>query len=373
MESNSSHNLSVLEEPTFSNASNRSCDFLSPSVSRYQKSLIPVVYMLIFILGFLGNVLAVCVLGQKSLRSTVANTYLLNLAMSDLFFLSSLPFWAAYYVLDYDWPFGSFMCKLCGALSSLNIYASIFFITGMSVDRYRAIVYPLRSHCHESRYRAKSVFQARCLCAIIWVLATLTTVPTIVFRETHYLSDFNVTVCGIKYPGELWHATLTLAKNFLGFVIPFIVIAICYGRIGWHLLASPDLVEPDSARLERVRRLALAVVAAFFVCWFPFHVLAFMGALKELGVEWSCGAERALGAMMPASLSLGFANSAVNPLLYCFVGNRFRQQLRRLCEEKVPKIAMQKRDSVSMRLSSFSRNLSDTKDTVASTNPEDRL
>ncbi|XP_026766173.1 type-2 angiotensin II receptor [Pangasianodon hypophthalmus] len=374
MESDSSHNLSTVSEPTsLHEASNQSCDFLSLSNSHYQKTLIPVIYFIIFILGFLGNTLAVCVLGQKSLRCTVANTYLLNLALSDLVFLIGLPFWAVHYLRDYDWPFGWFMCKLCGSLTSLNTYASIYFIMGMSIDRYRVIVYPLHSHCTESVYHARTVFHARCVCAVIWVLATLTTIPALVFRETHHSVEHNVTACVMKYPNKDWHGMLTLAKNTFGFLIPFIVIATCYSRIRCHLLASPELVEPDSSRLERVRRVALAIVTAFFLCWFPFHTLSFMGVLQELGVNWSCKVQQVMSNMMAPALCLGFANSAINPLLYCFVGNRFRQQLRRLWEVKVQKIGKQRHDSVSMQVSSCSRKLSDTKDTMASVSVEDKL
>ncbi|TUL60859.1 Type-2 angiotensin II receptor [Bagarius yarrelli] len=340
MDANSSLDLSTPND----SMSLQSCDFLSLSSSYYQRTLIPVIYILIFILGFLGNTVAVCVLGQKSLRCTVANTYLLNLALSDLVFLVGLPFWAVHYLRDYDWPFGWFMCKLCGSLTSLNTYASIYFIMGMSIDRYRVIVYPLQSHCTESVYHTRTLFHARCVCAVIWVLAMLTTVPALVFRDTHHFVAYNVTA----------------------------FIATCYSRIRCHLLASPELVEPDTSRLARVRLVAFAIVTAFFLCWFPFHTLSFMGVLQELGVNWSCKVQQVMGIMFPSALCLGFANSAINPLLYCFVGNRFRQQLRRLWETKVQKIRKQRRESVSMQIST-SRKLSDTKDTMASVSTEDKL
>ncbi|KAK3527140.1 hypothetical protein QTP86_013293 [Hemibagrus guttatus] len=374
MESDSSFNLSTVGNPvSLDKVSNQSCDFLSLSISHYQKTLIPVVYFVIFILGFLGNTLAVCVLGQKSLRCTVANTYLLNLALSDLVFLIGLPFWAVHYLRDYDWPFGWFLCKLCSSLTSLNTYASIYFIMGMSIDRYRVIVYPLQSHCTESVYHARTVFHARCVCAVIWVLATLTTIPALAFREMHHSVEHNITACVMKYPNKHWHGMLTLAKNTFGFLIPFIVIVTFYSRIRCHLLASPELVEPDPSRLEHVRRVALAIVTAFFLCWFPFHTLSFMGVLQELGVNWSCSVQQVMAVMFAPALCLGFTNSAINPLLYCFVGNRFRQQLRRLWEAKVQKMGKQRSNSVSMQISSFSQKLSDTKDTMVPVTVEDKL
>ncbi|KAI4898235.1 hypothetical protein NFI96_006473 [Prochilodus magdalenae] len=353
METDPSLNLTDLDDPLSQHhLHNGSCDYLSPTSSQYQRRLVPVLYTLIFLLGFLGNTLVICVFCQSSARRTVANTYLVNLATSDLLFLCSLPFWAVYYSMGYSWVFGRLACKLCGALLTLNVFASVFFITCMSVDRYRAIVYPLST---------RSVSHARYVSAAIWLVAVLSTVPTLVFRDTHTLSHLNVTACVMIYPNDFWHPMLTLAKNTLGFLLPFGVMATCYSRIGRHLVTSPDLLEQAQSRIDRVLRMVIAVVVAFFLCWCTFHVLAFLGALRDLGMTLSCRTDQAVEALLPISLCLGFSNSAINPFLYCFVGNHFREQLCRLYEEKAPRLT-QKRDSISTRLSSFSRKLSDVKD-----------
>lgn len=355
METDSAHNLTTPSVSTFHhNFTNSSCDYNSFTSSQYQEKVIPTLYSLIFLLGFFGNLLVVCVLSHSSGRRTVANTYLVNLAMSDLLFLSSLPFWAVYYSMDYNWVFGWIMCKLCGGLLTINVYASIFFITCMSVDRYHAIVYPLDSQS------SRSVNRARCVSAVIWFVAALTTVPTVVFRDVHTFPDTNVTACVIFYPSALWHNGLTLAKNTLGFFLPFVVIATCYSRIAVNLMATPNHLEQDSARLVHVLRMVVAVVLAFFFCWFPFHVVAFLRVLGDLWVNWDCWVHQAIQKLLPFFLCLGFSNSAINPFLYCFVGNHFRERLWHIYGERLT----QKRDSISTRLSSFSRKLSDLKETV---------
>lgn len=340
------------ELSNLSMAANSSCDSVSPS--RHQNKLIPTIYSAIFVLGFVGNVLVVFVLGQKSNRKTVANTYIVNLALSDLFFLSSLPFWAVYYSFDYNWVFGRLMCKLCSSLLSLNVYASIYFITCMSVDRYRAIVYPLQSQC------SRNLCQARVISSVIWVVAGLTTIPSMVFRDTHYIDELGVTACVFIYPGH-WFIGLALTKNILAFLVPFTVIASCYCRIGKHLMGAP-ILDKSSNNLDRVMKMVVSVVLAFFICWFPFHVLTFLDALWTLEVLEMCWVKETIMTLLPFSLCLGFSNSAINPFLYCFVGNHFREQLWRVYKEKVPRLS-QKRDSISTRLSSFSRKLSDLKDT----------
>ncbi|XP_036404826.1 type-2 angiotensin II receptor-like isoform X2 [Megalops cyprinoides] len=346
------HNLSSAITSTAAPSVNQSCQNVLPS--QHHNKLISAIYSIIFILGFVGNGLVVLVLCQKASRRTVANIYILNLALSDLLFLLSLPFWAVYYSYDYNWVFGSFMCKLCGSLLTLNLYASIFFITCMSVDRYLAIVHPFQL---QSR---RNLCQARLFSCAVWAVACLATLPTMIFRGTHYVQEMEVVVCGIHYPTPAWDKGLSLMKNILGFLLPFTVIATCYCCIGRHLLGSPGL-DKTTNNLDRVLKVVVAVVLAFFICWFPFHVLTFLDALFRLGVAIPCWVRQGIEVSLPFMLCLGFSNSAVNPFLYCFVGNHFREQLSSLYEARVSSLS-QKRGSISTRLSSFSRKLSDLKD-----------
>ncbi|KAJ8416732.1 hypothetical protein AAFF_G00326100 [Aldrovandia affinis] len=342
--------LSAANVSAADSAANQSCRVIQ--AFKHQNKLVPAIYSVIFILGFLGNGLVVCVLCQKASRRTVANTYMLSLALSDLLFLLSLPFWAVYYSFDYEWVFGSLMCKVCGAVLSLNLYASIFFITCMSVDRYLAIVYPFQCPGRRSLYRARAVS------CVVWVAACVPTLPLIVFRDT--LKHMGVVVCAIDYPTPDWDTGLTLMKNILGFLLPFIVIASCYCSIGRHLLRSQGL-DKSTDNLDRVLKVVVAVVLAFFICWFPFHILTFVDTLARLGAAVPCWVLRDIDAALPFTLCLGFCNSAINPFLYCFVGNHFREQLTSLYEARTSSLA-QKRGSISTHLSSFSRKLSDLKD-----------
>ncbi|XP_061105823.1 type-2 angiotensin II receptor-like [Conger conger] len=328
------------------------CSSISPS--RHQNKLIPAIYGVIFLLGFVGNGLVVLVLSHRSSRKTMANTYMLNLALSDLLFLTSLPFWAVYYSYDYDWVFGKVMCRVCGWLLNINVYASVFFITCMSADRCRAIVHPLQSQSQRNLRRARAVS------CVVWVAATLPTIPALVFREVHYLEELKVTACAVNYPSTGWFVGLALMKIVLGFLVPFAVIATSYCTIGRHLLGAAP-VDEGSDHLDRALRMVVAVVLAFFICWFPFHLLTFLYTLGALELLTACWVRWAVHATIPFALCLGFCNSAINPFLYCFVGNHFREQLACLVQAWAPRL-FQKTGSISSRLSSFSRKPSDQKD-----------
>ncbi|XP_042349110.1 type-2 angiotensin II receptor-like [Plectropomus leopardus] len=354
-------------------------------------TVIPAIYSVICVLGTVANALAVGVLAHSSTsRRTVANTFMLNLCVSDLLFLLSLPLWAVYYSQGYSWPFGWVACKVCGVLHNLNLYASIFFITCMSIDRYLAIVHPFRSQS------ARDPKLAKLTCILVWVLACACSAPTLYLRDTYFLEGLGVEACVIHYPDTTWYRTLVWMKISLAFLLPLFVISCCYCAIGRHLLTDTWLVrmqnESQSCRipdrpptpcvspssnggrhlegrgLERVLRTVAAVVMAFFISWFPFHCVTFLDVLKSEGWLNSCGVDWTIQNLTPLTLCLGFSNSAINPVLYCFIGNHFRGRLGGFCKGLYACLKArgedhsQKRGSFSTRLSSFSRKLSDLKD-----------
>uniref|UniRef100_A0AAV2LA32 Type-1 angiotensin II receptor n=1 Tax=Knipowitschia caucasica TaxID=637954 RepID=A0AAV2LA32_KNICA len=294
--------------------------------------MVPIVYGCNFIIGIVGNSMVVAIIYCYMKLKTVAHIFVLNLAISDLTFLITLPMWATVTATGYHWPFGGFLCKATAALAMFNLYTSIFFLTALSIDRYLAIVHPVRSR------RFRTVLYARITCVLIWLFALLLSVPTAFTRDIHNINNQNltVTVCAILHPTEdnvqsLEQVLLAISvmKSLLGFLVPFIIIITCYCLIGRALLGARHIQKSRQSRDEVLRMLAAAVLA-FFVCWVPHQIFHFMQLLYQLKMLNNCHILDIIDTAMPFSICIAYFNSCVNPIVYGFVGRNFRKNLVRL-------------------------------------------
>ncbi|XP_047204994.1 type-1 angiotensin II receptor [Girardinichthys multiradiatus] len=294
-------------------------------------TLVPIVYVFNFVIGIIGNSMVVAVIYCYMKLKTVANIFVLNLAVSDLTFLITLPMWATFAAMGYHWPFGGFLCKTTAGLAMFNLYTSIFFLTALSIDRYLAIVHPVRS------WRFRTVVYARITCMMIWLFAFLLSIPIALTRDVHYIENSKTIVCGIL------HATdedakmldglllgISLLKSLLGFMIPFVIIITCYSLIGRALLKVTHIQKSSCSRDDEVLHMLAAAVLAFFLCWAPHQVFHFIQMLTQLILMDNCTILEIIDTAMPFTICIAYFNSCVNPIVYSFVGRNFRNNLLRL-------------------------------------------
>ena len=135
--------------------------------------LIALVYSVVCALGLVGNSLALYLLHSRyRQKQSSINCFVMALALTDLQFVLTLPFWAVDTVLDFRWPFGKVMCKIISSVTTMNMYASVFFLTAMSVARFYTVISSLKMHSHRV-----SAAAAKWICLGIWILSLLATLP----------------------------------------------------------------------------------------------------------------------------------------------------------------------------------------------------
>ncbi len=278
-----------------------------------------VVYIISFVLGLIGNGTVIWVTAFKSKR-TVNSVWLLNLAMADFVFVLFLPFFIDYILRDFHWDFGVAMCKLNSFVSVMNMYASVLFLTVLSIDRYISLV-----HLNWSQ-RYRTVERAWVVCGCIWVLAAALSCPALIFRDTMRLHDkvvcFNNFHAQDAHTAAMRHIIIVAIRTTVGFLLPF--TAICVTGI---LLTIKVNQSRGSVRLSSFSKTVSAVILAFFLCWAPFHTFSLM----ELSIHSSLYLHNILKAGFPLATSLGFFNSCINPLLYMLLGKKVRHMLKRAC------------------------------------------
>jgi hypothetical protein len=110
-------------------------DGLDSKLNEFEEKCIIVVFLLVIILGFFGNILVIwTVVFNKHMRTT-SNLFILNLAISDLTLcIFSIPF-NAYKTLKHSWIFGLFLCKFAPFFQATNVFVSTMSITAIALDR----------------------------------------------------------------------------------------------------------------------------------------------------------------------------------------------------------------------------------------------
>lgn len=277
-----------------------------------------VFYSLTCILGVPGNALVLWIAGVK-MKRTVNTIWFLNLAIADLLCCLSIPFIVAEILLEGHWPYGQAMCKVLPTIIVVNMFTSIFTLNLISLDRFVQVVKPVWAQNN------RKLGLAWVFCALAWALAIILSLPTMVLREMLTIDDLDVTICifsssndveeGCSINKDGSYKALTLTRFALGFLIPLLCIVFCYTSIARKVISS-------HFRAGRAFRVMLAVVVAFFLSWFPYHVV---GLLDIYGREWDAMFARAID---PLVISIAYVNSCMNPILYVFMGQDFKEKIK---------------------------------------------
>lgn len=287
-------------------------------VRAFGAQLLPPLYSLVFIIGLVGNILVLLVLMQYRRLKSMTSIYLLNLAMSDLLFLFTLPFWIDYKLKD-DWIFGDGTCKLLSGLYYTGLYSEILFIILLTVDRYLAIVHAVFA------LRVRTVIFGIISSIGAWVLALLASIPGFYFSKTQ--QELSHTTCSLHFPYEdlkAWKQFQALKLNLLGLVLPLFVMIICYTAIIKILLKRPN------EKKAKAVRLIFVIMIVFFLFWTPYNLTMLISAFQDSLFTDECRQSKQLDLAMQVTEVIAYTHCCVNPVIYAFVGERFRRYLRQL-------------------------------------------
>ncbi|KAG8431854.1 hypothetical protein GDO86_019728 [Hymenochirus boettgeri] len=292
----------------------------------FKQVLLPVVYSVVLLFGLPLNFIVILQisLSKKSLTRTAI--YMLNLAVADLLYVCSLPLLIYNYTHQDYWPFGDFTCRFVRFQFYTNLHGSIMFLTCMSFQRYMGICHPL-SVWHKKRGKKFTWV----VCGIVWFVVVVQCVPTFVYASTG--TQRNRTVCyDLSQPADSEsYFPYGIALTITGFLIPFVAILTCYCCMTRILCQRDDIkVMAVRQKKDKAIRMIIIVVIVFAVSFFPFHLTKTLYLVVRSQQDVPCLVLQTFAIVYKCTRPFASMNSVLDPILFYFTQQRFRQSTKEL-------------------------------------------
>uniref|UniRef100_A0A8B9X8P6 Histamine H2 receptor n=1 Tax=Bos mutus grunniens TaxID=30521 RepID=A0A8B9X8P6_BOSMU len=285
------------------------------------KVTVTVVLILLILITIAGNVVVCLAVGLNRRLRSLTNCFIVSLAITDLLLgLLVLPF-SAFYQLSCQWSFGKVFCNIYTSLDVMLCTASILNLFMISLDRYCAVTDPLRYPVLVTPVRVAISL------VLIWVISITLSFLSIHLewnsRPENHSDSHTIPKCKVQV-----NLVYGLVDGLVTFYLPLLVMCITYYRI--FRIAREQArrihnVGPWRAATLREHKATVtlaAVMGAFIVCWLPyFTVFVYRGLRGDSAVDKT---------VEDVVLWLGYANSALNPVLYAALNRDFRTAYQQL-------------------------------------------
>uniref|UniRef100_A0A673M770 Si:dkey-148a17.5 n=1 Tax=Sinocyclocheilus rhinocerous TaxID=307959 RepID=A0A673M770_9TELE len=261
-----------------------------------------------FLVGTPGNLLVVWTILKHVKQRSHTVLLILHLAAADLLVLITLP--AGIYSPARSWVFGEAACKAMVYIINACMYSSVFIITischgvhhqclhvqqRLHHHHLLAVTYPLKM-----LYWQNGISMFRIL-AVTWILSFILGIPVIL---TQYLDDDGAKHCLYReYNSMSFEVFCMCLETLLGFIIPFLTLAICYCQVAVQLRKL-------RFRTKKSVFLICGVAVVFILCWLPHHILNVVGMVVLL-------------------VGQSDEHSSVNPVLYAFASENVHGNLKK--------------------------------------------
>nr|XP_056707212.1 probable G-protein coupled receptor 132 [Euleptes europaea] len=288
--------------------------------STYEESrwLVVAVYSVIFTVGLPANCLTTALTLIQIHKGNILAIYLFGLSLCELMYLSTLPLWILYVQNGHIWTMGQTCCKVTGYIFFCNIYISILLLCCVSIDRYVAMVYPLRSRGLRNQRIAAGVT------SVLFVIVAAVHTP--VFFDPNF-QKLNITTC---FENHLdWElATFNIIRFIVGFLVPFTILIFMNYNIFQNIKISYSL---SPHQKSKVKYLAIAIISIFVVCFAPYHFVLLIRAIHfHQDSDNYCIFERKTYTVYTIFLCFSTANSVADPFIYVLASENTRHDIRRM-------------------------------------------
>ena len=282
------------------------------------KTIIRVIYVLVFLVGVLGNSI-VCYIILKNKRRKRIDIFILNLAFSDLFVLFIyLPLQMTLFEHNMKWIFGNVFCKITYSVIPVSFFSSIGTLIAITRDRYIAVLTPMK---------IKVGYKTRWTLILIWLVSVILTIPLM------YASDLVHGFCTeANWPNIDIERGYWIMVFCVQFALPVCFISITYSIILVHLKINSLPAERHNLYLNRYKTrrrqhhhmtfMTIVLVFVYVICMLPQHMVffwLFYGNLQTIPYRRYI--------FLFANL-MAIANSSLNPIVYGTLNKEMKRGIK---------------------------------------------
>uniref|UniRef100_A0ACB8EIJ9 Histamine H2 receptor n=1 Tax=Sphaerodactylus townsendi TaxID=933632 RepID=A0ACB8EIJ9_9SAUR len=284
---------------------------------------IGIVLTIIIIVTVCGNVVVCLAVGFNRRLRTLTNCFIVSLAVTDLLLGLLVQPFAAIYEVSNVWYFSHTFCDIYNSLDVMLCTASILNLFMISLDRYYAVTAPLRYTILVTPRWVAMVM------VFIWVVSIMVSfLPIHLGWNTNGTIDHEPNKCSLGV-----NPVYGLVDALLTFYIPLVIMCATYYRIFKIAREQAKRINnlPCNKKVnhalptvnEHKATLTLAIVmGAFIICWFPYFTVFIYRGIK--------GDSAVSKGLLSVVTWLGYANSALNPILYGTLNRDFRTAYQQL-------------------------------------------
>ncbi|XP_061828365.1 lysophosphatidic acid receptor 6a [Nerophis lumbriciformis] len=285
------------------------------------------VFSLVFVVGLVTNVAAIYIFTCSLKLRNETTTYMMNLVVSDLIFVFTLPL-RVFYFINRSWPFGRVLCKVSVSLFYTNMYGSILFLTCISVDRFLAIVHPFRSRTLRTKRNAKMV------CVAVWALVLSGSLPTgfLLGTTSPEGNRANATYCFENFSSYQWKVHLSKVVIFIvtvGFMIPLLLNVCCSIMVLQTLWRPHKLSRGGKLNKSKILRMIAVHLSIFCFCFIPYNVNLIFYSLVRTKTLKGCFVESVVRTIYPIALCIAVSNCCFDPIVYYFTSSTIQNSFKR--------------------------------------------
>ncbi|XP_075058083.1 P2Y purinoceptor 14 [Mixophyes fleayi] len=282
--------------------------------------VLPTIYTILFIVGISLNGLNLWIFCYiPSNRSFIV--YLKNIVIADLLMTLTFPM-----KIISDAGLGSgqlrvFVCRFSAVVFYLNMYIGIIFLGVLGFDRYYKIMRPMTNSSFQS------VHYSKVISVLVWALMSFISIPNMILTNQYTDDKIKPTCAMLKSKlGKQWHT----ASNYICiiiFVIIFSLLLMFYVSISRKIYQSNQRFRRGSNTSRKSTRNIYSILIVFFICFVPYHLCRIPYTISQTAKGYSCHQTNNLFYVKEVTLLLSSANVCLDPIIYFFMCQPFRQML----------------------------------------------